>query len=239
MLHRTGGRNNSGYVTTAHRGGGAAHKYRIIDFKRQKFDVPGKVIALEYDPNRSARIALIQYLDGERTYILAPNGLKIGDTVISSDKADVLPGNVLPLSVIPVGTAIHNVELKIGGGGKLVRSAGGAAQIMAKEGEYAQVRLPSGEVRLVSQRCHATIGQVGNLDHENVSLGKAGRTRYLGWTPHVRGMAMNPVDHPHGGGEGRSKGGNHPQSRTGVLAKGYKTRTNKRTQRFIIKDRRK
>lgn len=239
ILHRTGGRNNNGYITTDHRGGRVARKYRLIDFKRQKFDVPGKVIALEYDPNRSARIALVQYLDGERNYILAPHGLKVGDAVMSSDKAEVLPGNVLPLSGIPVGTAIHNIELKIGGGGKLVRSAGGSAQIMAKEGEYAQVRLPSGEVRLVSQLCRATIGQVGNLDHENVSLGKAGRTRYLGFRPHVRGMAMNPVDHPHGGGEGRSKGGNHPQSHTGVLAKGYKTRTNKRTLRFIIKDRRK
>lgn len=238
-LRRTGGRNNAGYVTTEHRGGGAQRKYRIIDFKRSKLNVPGKVIALEYDPNRSARIALVQYIDGEKTYILAPLGLKIGANIVSSDNAEVVPGNVLPLRNIPVGTAIHNIELKMNGGGKLVRSAGSAAQIMAKEGEYAQVRMPSGEVRLVHLACRATIGQVGNIDWENISLGKAGRSRHLGIKPHVRGMAMNPVDHPHGGGEGRSKGGNHPQSRTGVPAKGYKTRTNKRTLRFIVKDRRK
>lgn len=239
FLHRTGGRNNAGYITTDHRGGGVPRKYREVDFNRGKIDIPGKVLAFEYDPNRSARIALIQYVDGQRAYILAPVGLKVGDPVIASDKADILPGNVLPLSHIPLGTAIHNIELKINGGGKLVRSAGASAQIMAKEGEYAQVRMPSGEVRLISMLCRATIGQVGNLDHENVQLGKAGRSRYLGRRPHVRGMAMNPVDHPHGGGEGRSKGGNHPSSPTGVPAKGYKTRTNKRTKRFIIKDRRK
>ncbi|OGQ50010.1 MAG: 50S ribosomal protein L2 [Deltaproteobacteria bacterium RIFCSPLOWO2_02_FULL_47_10] len=239
FLHRNGGRNNAGYITTDHRGGGAARRYRDVDFKRDKHNVPGKVVAFEYDPNRSSRIALIQYLDGERTYIIAPVGLKVGDTVISAENAEVLPGNVLPLKNIPAGTAIHNIELKVSGGGKLVRSAGSAAQIMAKEGEYAQVRMPSGEVRLINMNCRATIGQVGNLDHENISLGKAGRSRYLGRRPHVRGMAMNPVDHPHGGGEGRSKGGNHPQSPTGVPAKGYKTRTNKRTQWCIIKDRRK
>lgn len=238
-LRRTGGRNNVGLITTDHRGGGAPRNYRIIDFKRNKLNVPGQVIALEYDPNRTARIALIQYIDGERTYILAPLGLKVGDKIISAENADVQPGNTVPLRNIPLGTSIHNIELKVGGGGKLVRSAGGEAQIMAKEGEYAQIRMPSGEVRLVSINCKATIGQVGNLDHENISIGKAGRNRHLGKKPHVRGMAMNPVDHPHGGGEGRSKGGNHPSSPTGVPAKGYKTRTNKRTQKFIIKDRRK
>ncbi len=239
MLGRTGGRNNKGRVTTEHQGGGAKRKYREIDFRRAKNGISAVVSALEYDPNRTANIALLTYVDGTKTYILAPLGLKVGDKVIASNTADITPGNVLPLRYIPVGTAIHNIELKVGGGGKLVRSAGGSAQIMAKEGEYAQVRMPSGEVRLINIDCQATIGQVGNLDHENITLGKAGRTRFLGRRPHVRGMAMNPVDHPHGGGEGRSKGGNHPQSRTGVPAKGYKTRTNKRTARFIIKDRRK
>jgi large subunit ribosomal protein L2 len=238
-LHRSGGRNNAGLITTDHRGGGARRRYREIDFRRCKVGVPGRVLAFEYDPNRSARIALVQYTDGERAYILAPLGLKVNDSVISADNAEIQPGNVLPLGNIPVGTAVHNIELKAGGGGKLVRSAGGAAQIMAREGDFAHIRMPSGEVRLIGVNCRATIGQVGNLDHENVSFGKAGRTRYLGKRPHVRGMAMNPVDHPHGGGEGRSKGGNHPTSPTGVPAKGYKTRTNKRTQVYIIKDRRK
>ncbi|MBI2091713.1 MAG: 50S ribosomal protein L2 [Deltaproteobacteria bacterium] len=239
FLHRGGGRNNSGVITTDHRGGGVKNKYRFIDFRRDKIDIPGTVIALEYDPNRSARIALVQYIDGERRYIVSPVGLKVGAKIISAENADVAPGNVMPLRNIPLGTAIHNIELKINGGGKLVRSAGSSAQIMAKEGEYAQVRMPSGEVRLVNLACRATIGQVGNIDHENVSIGKAGRNRYLGKRPHVRGMAMNPVDHPHGGGEGRSKGGNHPCSPTSVPAKGYKTRWNKRTDKFIVKDRRK
>lgn len=238
-LKRSGGRNNQGRVTANHIGGGAKRAYRIVDFKRNKLGVSAIVTAIEYDPNRSANIAFLKYTDGEKAYILAPLGLCVGDTVVSSDDADVLPGNTLSLKFIPVGTNIHNLEIKIGKGGALVRSAGVAAQIMGKEGQYAQVKLPSGEVRLVNLRCRATIGQVGNLDHENITLGKAGRTRYLGIRPTVRGMAMNPVDHPHGGGEGRSKGGNHPSNRNGLPTKGYKTRTNKRTQKFIVKDRRK
>ncbi len=239
-LRRNGGRNNMGRITTDHRGGGAARHYRLVDFKRNKEDITGRVVAIEYDPNRSARIALIQYPDGDKSYIIAPVGLQIGGQVVSSQKTvDVAPGNVTTLKNIPSGTAIHNIEIKIGGGGKLVRSAGGEAQILAKEKDYAHIRMPSGEMRLINQLCRATIGQVGNLDHENISLGKAGRSRHLGKRPHVRGMAMNPVDHPHGGGEGRSKGGNHPTSPTMVLAKGGKTRSNKRTERFIIKDRRK
>lgn len=237
-LKRSGGRNNRGRITADHRGGGAKRAYRIIDFKRSKMGVPAAVVAIEYDPNRTANIALIQYKDGEKSYILAPLGLRVGDTVLSADDADILPGNTLPLKLIPVGTNIHNLEIKIGKGGAMVRSAGMAAQIMGREGDYAQVKLPSGEVRLVHVRCRATIGQVGNLDHENITLGKAGRSRYLGKRPHVRGMAMNPVDHPHGGGEGRSKGGNHPSNVKGLPTKGYKTRVNKRTQRFIVKDRR-
>lgn len=237
-LKRSGGRNNLGRITADHRGGGAKRAYRIIDFKRNKVGVPARVKALEYDPNRTANIALLQYNDGEKAYILAPLGLRMGDTVLASDDADILPGNTLSLKFIPVGTNIHNLEVKIGKGGALVRAAGMAAQIMGKEGEYAQVKLPSGEVRLINLRCRASIGQVGNLDHENITLGKAGRTRYLGKRPHVRGMAMNPVDHPHGGGEGRSKGGNHPSNVKGLPAKGYKTRKNKRTKQFIVKDRR-
>ncbi len=238
-LGRTGGRGNTGRISTDHMGGGAKRKYRIVDFRRNKVDVPGRVIATEYDPYRSARISLVQYIDGEKAYILAPLGLKIGSAVLASANAEILPGNTLPLKNIPLGTPIHNIEVQAGSGGKLVRSAGGTAQIMAKEGEYAQVRMPSGEVRFLHMGCRATIGQVGNLEHENITLGKAGRTRFLGRRPHVRGMAMNPVDHPHGGGEGRSKGGNHPSSPTGVPAKGYKTRHNRRTDRFIVKDRRK
>lgn len=237
-LKRSGGRNNRGRITANHRGGGAKRAYRIIDFKRAKVGIPAVVVAIEYDPNRTANIALLQYKDGEKAYILAPLGLTVGSSVISADDADILPGNTLSLKQIPVGTNIHNLEIKIGKGAALVRSAGVAAQIMGKEGDYAQVKLPSGEVRLVHLRCRATIGQVGNLDHENVTLGKAGRTRYLGFRPTVRGMAMNPVDHPHGGGEGRSKGGNHPSNARGLPAKGYKTRVNKRTQKFIVKDRR-
>lgn len=237
-LKRSGGRNNRGRITANHIGGGAKRAYRLIDFKRNKIGIPAVVTAIEYDPNRTANIALLMYKDGEKAYILAPLGLAVGSTVIASDDADIIPGNTLSLKFIPVGTNIHNLEMKIGKGGALVRAAGMAAQIMGKEGEYAQVKLPSGEVRLVHLRCRATIGQVGNLDHENVTLGKAGRTRYLGKRPTVRGMAMNPVDHPHGGGEGRSKGGNHPTNARGLPSKGYKTRGNKRTQRFIVKDRR-
>lgn len=239
FLKKSGGRNNNGVLTCRNIGGGSKRLYRIIDWRRDKIGVPAVVTAIEYDPNRSANIALLQYRDGDRRYILAPDGMRMGDSIMSSDAAEILPGNTLPLKNIPLGTNIHNIELKENGGAKLVRSAGVAAQIVAKEGDYAQVRLPSGEVRLISIKCKATIGQVGNLDHENVVYGKAGRSRWLGIRPHVRGMAMNPVDHPHGGGEGRSKGGNHPQSQTGVLAKGYKTRFNKRTDKFIIKNRKK
>lgn len=232
----SGGRNALGRMTVRHRGGGHKRLYRILDFKRDKIGVPGKVAALEYDPNRSAHIALIHYRDGEKRYMLAPLGLTVGQEVISGPDVDVRIGNCLPLQNIPTGTVIHNVELKPGAGGQLGRSAGAAIQLMAKEGDRALLKLPSGELRYVHIQCRATIGQVGNLDHENVSIGKAGRSRWLGRRPHVRGIAMNPVDHPHGGGEGRSKG-NHPQSPWGQPAKGYKTRRNKRTDRFIVKRR--
>jgi large subunit ribosomal protein L2 len=235
-LSKSGGRNNRGRVTSFQRGGGHKRRYRLIDFRREKDGVTARVASIEYDPNRSARIALLSYHDGEKRYILAPVGLKVGDTVMSGDDADIKPGNTLPLQNIPLGTMIHNVELKIGKGGQLVRSAGSAAQLMAKEGDYASVKLPSGEVRRIHIRCRATIGQVGNVDHENRSLGKAGRSRWLGRRPHVRGIAMNPVDHPMGGGEGRGKG-NHPQSPWGVLAKGYKTRHNPRTDKYIVQKR--
>lgn len=237
-LRKSGGRNNRGRVTSFQRGGGHKRRYRIIDFRREKDGVAAKVATIEYDPNRSAHIALLHYLDGEKRYILAPVGLAVGDQLMSGEGADIKPGNTLPLRNIPLGTMIHNVELKAGKGGQLVRSAGAAAQLMAKEGTYASIKLPSGEVRLVHQQCRATIGQIGNLNHENVSLGKAGRTRWLGRRPHVRGVAMNPVDHPMGGGEGRGKG-NHPQSPWGVLAKGYKTRHNARTDKYIVQKRRK
>lgn len=237
-LRKSGGRNNRGRITSFQRGGGHKRRYRIIDFRREKDGVVAKVAAIEYDPNRSARIALLHYHDGEKRYILAPVGLGVGDPVMSGEEADIKPGNTLPLQNIPLGTMIHNVELKIGKGGQLVRSAGASAQLMAKEGAYASIKLPSGEVRLVHQQCRATIGQVGNLDHQNISLGKAGRSRWLGRRPHVRGIAMNPVDHPMGGGEGRGKG-NHPQSPWGVLAKGYKTRQNVRTDKYIVQKRRK
>ncbi|GBD27409.1 50S ribosomal protein L2 [bacterium HR30] len=232
----SGGRNALGRMTVRHRGGGHKRLYRILDFKRDKIGVPGKVAALEYDPNRSAHIALIHYRDGEKRYMLAPLGLTVGQEVISGPDVDVRIGNCLPLQNIPTGTVVHNVELKPGAGGQLGRSAGAAIQLMAKEGDRALLKLPSGELRYVHIQCRATIGQVGNLDHENVSIGKAGRSRWLGRRPHVRGIAMNPVDHPHGGGEGRSKG-NHPQSPWGQPAKGYKTRRNKRTDRFIVKRR--
>ena len=237
-LNKSGGRNNRGRITSFQRGGGHKRRYRLIDFRREKDGVAAKVAAIEYDPNRSARIALLYYRDGEKRYILAPVGLAVGDTVMSGEGADIKPGNTLPLSGIPLGTMIHNIELKSGKGGQLVRSAGAAAQLMAKEGSYASVKLPSGEVRLVHQGCRATIGQIGNLDHENISLGKAGRSRWLGRRPNVRGVAMNPVDHPMGGGEGRGKG-NHPQSPWGVLAKGYKTRNNARTDKYIVQKKKK
>ncbi len=233
---RTGGRNSEGRLTSRHRGGGHKQRYRIIDFKRNKDTVPAKVAAIEYDPNRSARLALLNYVDGEKRYVLAPVGLKVGDPVVAGTGADIKPGNALELRLIPTGTMVHNVELKPGRGGQLVRSAGAAAQLMAKEGARALLKLPSGELRYVPLACRATVGQVGNVDHENVSIGKAGRSRWLGKRSSVRGMAMNPVDHPHGGGEGRSKG-NHPQSPWGQPAKGYKTRHNPRTDRFIVKRR--
>jgi large subunit ribosomal protein L2 len=236
-LKKTGGRNSFGRVTSRHIGGGHKQKYRIIDFRRDKREIPAKVASIEYDPNRSARIALLHYVDGEKRYILAPLDLKVGDTIIASDTADIKPGNALPLRAIPLGTIIHNIELKIGKGGQLTRSAGTFAQLMSKEGKYAQVKLPSGEVRMVLLDCIATIGQVGNIDHENVNIGKAGRSRWLGKRPKVRGVAMNPVDHPHGGGEGRTSGGRHPVTPWGIPTKGYKTRTNKTSSRFIVKAR--
>src|SRR5437764_5724861 len=236
-LRKTGGRNNLGRMTIRHRGGGHKRLYRVIDFRRDKMGVPARVAAIEYDPNRSARIALLHYVDGEKRYILAPNGLEVGAQVVSGPAADIIAGNALPLKGIPLGTTIHNLELKRGRGGQLVRSAGAAAQLMAKEGSYAQVRLPSGEVREIHIECYATIGQVGNLEHENVSIGKAGRNRWLGFKPHVRGVAMNPVDHPMGGGEGKTSGGRHPTSPWGWKTKAMKTRNNKRTDGFIIRRR--
>ncbi len=237
--HSIGGRNNQGRITSRFRGGGHKRRYRLVDFKRNKIGVPAKVAAIEYDPNRSARIALLHYVDGEKAYILAPDGLKVGDSVVSSKNADVKPGNALRLRFLPLGTMIHNIELKIGKGGQMVRSAGTSAQLMAKDGDYAQVRLPSGEVRLVHLDCRATVGQVSNIQHARVSLGKAGRKRWLGRRPHNRGVTMNPVDHPMGGGEGRTSGGRHPCSPWGQLSKGLKTRTNKRTTKFIVRSRRK
>ncbi len=237
-LKKTGGRNFMGRITVRHRGGGHKRLYRIIDFKRDKDGIPAKVVAIEYDPNRSANIALLHYLDGEKRYIIAPEGLKVGDTVISGPGVEIKVGNALPLKDIPVGTYIHNIELKPGKGGQLVRSAGTYAQVVAKEGRYVHVKLPSGEVRMIFEECKATIGQVGNLDHENVTIGKAGRARWLGRRPHVRGVAMNPVDHPHGGGEGRTSGGRHPVSPWGLPTKGYKTRRSKRpSDKFIVKRR--
>jgi len=236
-LKRTGGRNCHGRITARFIGGGHKRKYRVIDFCRDKADIPAKVAAIEYDPNRSARIALLNYRDGEKRYIVAPAQINVGDVLFSGDKADIKPGNAVPLKYIPLGSLIHNVELKVGRGGQLVRSAGAYGQLMAKEGNYAQVRLPSGEVRKVFIDCMATIGQVGNNDHENISIGKAGRTRWLGKTPHNRGVVMNPVDHPMGGGEGKSSGGRHPCTPWGIPTKGHKTRKNKSTDKYIIKRR--
>jgi len=237
ILKKSGGRNAYGRVTARHRGGGAKRYYRIIDFKRDKDGIPATVATIEYDPNRSARIALLNYADGEKRYIIAPLKLNVGDTVMSGPEADIQPGNALPLANIPLGTHIHNIELRIGKGGQIVRSAGTFAQLMAKEDRYALVKLPSGEVRMVLLNCKATIGQLGNVTHENVHLGKAGRRRWLGRRPSVRGVAMNPVDHPMGGGEGRSSGGRHPCSPWGMPTKGYRTRKNKRTDRYIVKRR--
>lgn len=236
-LKKSGGRNTNGRITCRHKGGGHKRHYRLIDFKRHKMGVPARVASIEYDPNRSARIALLHYADGEKRYILAPLGLKVDDVIMNTDQLEIQTGNSLPLSVIPLGTSIHNIELKQGKGGQLVRSAGAMAQILAKEGGYAHVRLPSGEVRLIRLECRATIGQVGNLDHENISLGKAGRSRWLGIRPSVRGVAMNPVDHPMGGGEGRSSGGRHPCSPWGKISKGLKTRRKKQSDKMIVKRR--
>jgi large subunit ribosomal protein L2 len=238
-LGRSGGRNNRGELTSWWRGGGHKRNYRVIDFKRDKVDIPGRVSSVEYDPNRSARIALVTYADGEKRYILHPLGVKVGDAVISGESVDILPGNCLPLKSIPLGTMVHNVELKPGKGGQIARSAGSSVQLVAREGEYASVKMPSGEIRLINVRCLATVGQVGNLDHENVSIGKAGRQRWLGRRPHVRGVAMNPVDHPLGGGEGKTSGGRHPVTPWGKPTKGYKTRRNKSTDRFIVQRRKK
>jgi large subunit ribosomal protein L2 len=237
-LRKKGGRNNTGRVTVRHRGGGHKRRYRIIDFKRNKFDCRAEVIAIEYDPNRSARIALVQYEDSEKRYVIAPLGVKVGDMIGNGDKAELRPGNALPIREIPIGTQVHNIELKPGKGGQLARSAGTSAQLLAKEGSYAQVRLPSGEVRLIHEACMATIGQVGNTDHGNVNIGKAGRNRWLGWRPSVRGTAMDPNSHPHGGGEGRSGiGMPGPKTPWGKPALGKRTRTNKRTSQFIIRRR--
>lgn len=237
---RTGGRNNNGRTTSRYIGGGHKKLYRLIDFKRNKHDIPANVQALEYDPNRSANIALLAYADGEKRYIIAPNELKVGDSVISGEKVDIKPGNAMPLKSIPLGAIIHNIEMKIGKGGQLVRSAGNSAQLMAKEGKYATIKLPSNEVRLILQECYATIGQLSNIHHENIKIGKAGRSRWLGRRPHVRGVVMNPVDHPHGGGEGKSKSGRHPVSPWGTPTKGYKTRKkNKPSSKYIVNRRKK
>lgn len=236
-LKKSGGRNVNGRMTSRHIGGGHKRRYRLVDFRRDKIDIPARVASIEYDPNRSARIALLNYVDGEKRYILAPDKIVLGDVVISGEKADIKPGNAIPLKNIPLGTLIHNVELKIGRGGQIIRSAGSYGQLMAKEGGYAQVRLPSGEVRKILLACKATIGQLGNIEHENISIGKAGRNRWLGKRPKVRGVAMNPIDHPMGGGEGKSSGGRHPCTPWGVPTKGHKTRTNKDTDKYIVKRR--
>jgi large subunit ribosomal protein L2 len=233
----SGGRNNRGHQTSWFRGGGHKRRYREIDFRRDKHGVPGTVATIEYDPNRSSRIALVHYADGEKRYILAPQGLEVGMKVVSGEGSEINVGNALPLRQIPLGTLVHNVELKRGKGGQMVRSAGAAAQLMAKEGDYAQIKLPSGEVRKVHLDCFATVGQVGNLEHENISFGKAGRRRWLGRRPHNRGVSMNPVDHPMGGGEGKTSGGRHPTTPWGVPTKGYKTRNNKRTDEMIVRRR--
>lgn len=237
-LPKSGGRDNRGHLAVRHRGGGHKRLYRIIDFKRDKVNIPGVVETVEYDPNRSSYICRVKYLDGERRYILHALGMKVGQQVVSSDRqADILPGNTMPLRYIPLGTVIHNIELKKNKGGQLAKAAGAAAQVLAKEGDYAQVRLPSSEIRLIHLDCRATVGQIGNVDSANISVGKAGRNRWKGWRPHVRGTAMNPIDHPHGGGEGKTKGGRHPVSPEGIPTKGYKTRRNKRTQAFIVRRR--
>src|SRR5882762_9361012 len=238
-LKTDAGRNAQGKITVRHQGGGHRKLYRIIDFKRDKLSIPATVSAVEYDPNRSARIALLTYADGEKRYILQPVGIKVGDTIVSGQTVDILPGNALPLKNIPLGTLLHNVELRPGKGGQIARSAGSSVQLVAKEGEYASVKMPSSEIRKINMECFATIGQVGNIDHENVSIGKAGRSRWMGQRPHVRGVAMNPVDHPLGGGEGKTSGGRHPVTPWGLPTKGYKTRNRKRTDQFIVQRRQK
>ena len=233
----SGGRDSRGRISIRHRGGGHKRRYRIIDFRRDKIGIPAKVERIEYDPNRSANIALLCYADGERRYILAPNGLSEGQSVIASAEADIQPGNALPMSAIPLGTTLHNIELRPGKGGQMVRAAGTGAQLIAREGRYALLRLPSGEMRKALVQCYATVGQVGNLEHENETIGKAGRNRWKGWRPTVRGVAMNPVDHPHGGGEGRTSGGRHPVTPWGQPTKGRKTRNNPRTDQYIVRRR--
>jgi large subunit ribosomal protein L2 len=238
-LNKKSGRNNTGRIMVRRRGGGSRRKYRIIDFKRDKVGITAEVKSIEYDPNRSARIALLQYSDGEKRYILAPLGIKVGDRVEAGDNVDIKPGNCLPLKNMPLGSIIHNIEMKIGKGGQLVRSAGAYAQLMAKDGHRVQVKMPSGEVRYIHHLCRATLGQISNPEHDNISLGKAGRSRWLGRRPKVRGVAMNPVDHPHGGGEGKSSGGRHPVTPWGVPTKGHKTRNNKATDKDIVRRRNK
>jgi large subunit ribosomal protein L2 len=233
--NRSGGRNNNGRITTRHIGGGHKRRYRMVDFKRNKIDVPARVATIEYDPNRTARIALLVYADGEKRYILAPDGLEVGRTVLAGKNADILVGNTLPLKNIPLGTEVHNIEMKPGKGGQIARAAGTFAQLVAKDDDYAQLRMPSGEIRKIHLDCSATIGKVGNLQHENVALGKAGRRIWMGVRPTVRGVVMNPVDHPHGGGEGKTSGGRHPVTPWGQPTRGYKTRSNKRTTKFIVK----
>ena len=237
LVSKSGGRNSSGRTTIWHRGGGHRRRFRKIDFRRNKTGVPAKVAAIEYDPNRSANVALLHYADGEKRYILSPNGLRVGDRVVSAPDAEIRPGNALPLARIPLGTILHNIELKAGKGGQMVRSAGTGAQLMAREGSYVTLRLPSGEMRMVHIQCRATIGQVGNLEHENQTIGKAGRKRWMGQRPNVRGVAMNPVDHPMGGGEGRSSGGRHPCTPWGEPTKGHKTRKKSRSNKYIVKRR--
>jgi large subunit ribosomal protein L2 len=233
----TGGRNNRGQLTSWWRGGGHKRRYRVVDFKRDKHGVPAVVATVEYDPNRTARIALLHYADGEKRYILCPQGIKVGDQVAAGEDVEVNVGNALPLRKIPLGTIVHNIELRVGKGGQMARSAGASAQLMAKEGDYAQLRMPSGEIRKVHIHCFATVGQVGNIDHENVSYGKAGRRRWQGQKPHNRGVSMNPVDHPMGGGEGKTSGGRHPCTPWGMPTKGYKTRNNKRTDKMVVRRR--
>ena len=236
-LKKTGGRNNLGRITVRHRGGGHKRRYRLIDFKRDKFDVPAKVATIEYDPNRSARISLLHYADGEKRYIIAPQGLNVGDVVVAGEQVDIKPGNALPLRAIPLGTNLHNIEMKPGKGGQLIRSAGTVAQLVAKDEQYAQLRLRSGEIRRIRIECMATVGAVSNPENMNINLGKAGRNRWLGRRPTVRGVAMNPVDHPHGGGEGKTAGGRHPVTPWGKPTKGYKTRKRRDTDKYIVRRR--